>query len=59
MTEEYGKFASVYDLLMQDVPYAAWARYLAGIDPEFDDSADLALEPTFGTSLVEDPKEKK
>lgn len=33
------------------------ARYLAGIDPEFDDSADLALEPTFGTSLVEDPKD--
>ncbi len=31
MTEEYGKFASVYDLLMQDVPYAAWARYLVGI----------------------------
>jgi len=31
MTEEYGKFAAVYDLLMQDVPYAAWARYLAGI----------------------------
>ncbi len=31
MTEEYGKFASVYDLLMQDVPYAAWARYLTGI----------------------------
>jgi len=35
------------------------ARYLAGIDPEFDDSADLALEPTFGTSLVEDPKDKQ
>jgi hypothetical protein len=35
------------------------ARYLAGIDPEFDDSADLALEPTFGTSLVEEPKEKQ
>ena len=33
------------------------ARYLAGIDPEFDDSADLALEPTYGTSLVEEPKE--
>ncbi len=31
MTEEYGKFASVYDLLMQDVPYAAWARYLIGL----------------------------
>jgi ubiquinone/menaquinone biosynthesis C-methylase UbiE len=31
MTEEYGKFASVYDLLMQDVPYAAWTRYLVGI----------------------------
>lgn len=31
MTEVYGKFASVYDLLMQDVPYAAWSRYLAGL----------------------------
>ncbi|MCE5189095.1 MAG: methyltransferase domain-containing protein [Eubacteriales bacterium] len=31
MTEEYGKFAEVYDLLMQDVPYAAWSRYLTGL----------------------------
>ena len=31
MPEEYGKFASVYDLLMQDVPYASWARYLTGL----------------------------
>lgn len=30
------------------------ARYLAGIDPEFDDSKDLAIEPTFGDSLLED-----
>jgi aromatic ring hydroxylase len=35
------------------------ARYLAGIDEEFDDSADLAMEPTFGMSLVEEKKEKK
>ena len=28
---EYGKFAEVYDLLMVDVPYAAWARYIAGL----------------------------
>ena len=28
---EYGKFAEVYDLLMMDVPYAAWSRYLVGI----------------------------
>ena len=31
MSGEYGKFASVYDLLMQDVPYAAWTRYLTGL----------------------------
>lgn len=31
MTKEYGRFAGVYDLLMRDVPYAAWARYLCGL----------------------------
>ena len=35
------------------------ARYLAGIDPAFDDSEDLALEPTFGTSLVEEPDNRE
>jgi aromatic ring hydroxylase len=34
------------------------ARYLAGIDAEFDDSADLAVEPTYGTSLIEVLKER-
>lgn len=32
------------------------ARYLAGIDPSFDDSEDLASGPTFGKSLVEDQR---
>lgn len=31
MPTEYGKLAAVYDLLMQDVPYAAWSRYLTGL----------------------------
>lgn len=30
MSSEYGEFAKVYDLLMRDVPYAEWTRYLAG-----------------------------
>lgn len=30
------------------------ARYLAGINPDFDDSKDLAVEPAFGDSLLED-----
>ncbi|HUH67153.1 MAG TPA: 4-hydroxyphenylacetate 3-hydroxylase N-terminal domain-containing protein [Syntrophales bacterium] len=29
-------------------------KYLAGIDPAFDDSKGLAIEPTFGTSLIDD-----
>lgn len=31
MCKEYGEFAGVYDLLMRDVPYAAWARYLCAL----------------------------
>lgn len=31
MSTEYGEFARVYDLLMRDVPYAAWTRYLLGL----------------------------
>ncbi|MCD6571343.1 MAG: hypothetical protein J7L53_11625, partial [Deltaproteobacteria bacterium] len=30
------------------------ARYLAGIDKEFNDSNSLAIEPTFGESLIEE-----
>jgi hypothetical protein len=33
------------------------ARYLSGIDQEFDDFADLWNEPTFGGSLMEDTRE--
>ncbi len=33
------------------------ARYLSGIDREFDDFADLWNEPTFGGSLMEDARE--
>ena len=32
---EYGKFAEVYDLLMRDVPYTAWARYLQELFAQF------------------------
>ncbi|MGC9323502.1 MAG: 4-hydroxyphenylacetate 3-hydroxylase N-terminal domain-containing protein [Desulfomonilia bacterium] len=32
------------------------ARYLAGIDGEYDDSNDLWSEPTFGHSLIEDTR---
>ncbi|HDP25110.1 MAG TPA: aromatic ring hydroxylase [Deltaproteobacteria bacterium] len=32
------------------------ARYLAGIDEEYDDSDDLWSEPTFGHSLIEDTR---
>ena len=31
MNSEYGKFAEVYDLLMRDVPYDAWTRYLLNL----------------------------
>lgn len=30
------------------------ARYLAGIDSDYDDSSDLWEEPAFGESLTED-----
>ncbi len=36
MDESYGRFAAVYDTLMQDVDYAAWAAYLISLLSERD-----------------------
>lgn len=36
MNESYGRFAAVYDTLMQDVNYAAWAAYLMSLLKEHD-----------------------
>ncbi|MBR6321383.1 MAG: class I SAM-dependent methyltransferase, partial [Lachnospiraceae bacterium] len=29
--EEYGRFAEVYDLLMEEIPYEDWCGYLTGL----------------------------
>ena len=33
MAEAYSNFAAVYDALMDNIPYDAWADYLHGLHP--------------------------
>ncbi len=50
--EAYTSLASVYDQLMDNVPYAEWARYLHGLMEEYQVSDGLVLDLGCGTGMM-------
>ena len=50
MAEAYSNFAAVYDALMDNIPYDAWADYLHGLLVEYD------IEAAFWQSLAVEPE---
>jgi SAM-dependent methyltransferase len=50
--QEYTGFAQVYDIFMDNVPYDAWAQYLAGLLGEYGVTGGLVLELGCGTGSI-------
>lgn len=48
----YKKFASVYDVMMQDVPYEQWANYLEAIMVKYNVRPQLLLDLGCGTGTI-------
>ncbi len=48
----YEKFASVYDIMMQDVPYEQWANYLEAIMVKYDAVPEMILDLGCGTGTM-------
>ena len=44
MAEAYSNFAAVYDALMDNIPYDAWADYLHGLLVEYDIASGILAE---------------
>ncbi|MDD3919562.1 MAG: class I SAM-dependent methyltransferase [Eubacteriales bacterium] len=49
---QYGRFATVYDRLMADVPYDAWAVYLHGLIQKHAPNAKTVLDCACGTGEI-------
>lgn len=50
--EAYTSFASVYDQLMDNVPYAEWAEYLHGLMEEYQVESGIVLDLGCGTGTM-------
>ena len=50
--EEYGRFAEVYDLLMEEIPYEDWCGYLTGLLRAFGVPEGLLCELGCGTGTM-------
>ena len=50
--EAYTGFARVYDLFMDNVPYAEWSQYLAGLLQEHGITDGLVLDLEIGRAHV-------
>ena len=50
--QQYGRFAAVYDRLMADVDYNAWAEYLRGLLQQHAPSATTVLDCACGTGEI-------
>lgn len=59
MVEQYGKFAYIYDELMQDVDYLKWANYVEEIIIENNSECKKILELACGTGNVTIPMAQK
>lgn len=49
---EYGRFAEVYDLFMDEIPYKDWCGYLTGLLKEYGVDSGLLLELGCGTGTM-------
>ena len=52
MAEAYSNFAAVYDALMDNIPYDAWADYLHGLLVEYDIASGILAELGCGTGNI-------
>ena len=52
MSEAYSDFASVYDQLMDNIPYEEWFKYLHGLLKEFDIEDGIVAELGCGTGNI-------
>lgn len=52
MQEAYSNFASVYDQLMDNIPYEEWFKYLHGLLKEFDIEDGIVAELGCGTGNI-------
>lgn len=52
MAEAYSNFAAVYDALMDNIPYDAWADYLHGLLVEHDIASGILAELGCGTGNI-------
>ena len=52
MAEAYSNFAAVYDALMDNIPYDAWADYLHSLLVEYDISSGILAELGCGTGNI-------
>ena len=50
--DEYGRFAEVYDLLMEEIPYEDWCRYLTGLLKKYGVDDGLVCELGCGTGTM-------
>lgn len=50
--EAYSKFAKVYDLFMQDIPYEQWADYLTALLKQYGIEDGIVLELGCGTGTL-------
>ena len=50
--DAYTKFAQVYDLFMDDIPYEAWGTYLTGLLQEHGIASGLILDLGCGTGTM-------
>ena len=52
MAEAYSNFAAVYDALMDNIPYDAWADYLHSLLVEYDIASGILAELGCGTGNI-------